>query len=195
MKKKLVIGYGIVCIIAIFLAIVLGTVYGNKYMNSREEHKVEIWELTQEERNGESYFTFTLPEEDVADRSISFQTAHVDIEITIDGEKVYSLHAGNPKRNRSTGYRWNFVKLQEEDAGKEMIVRIIPAYNETIPSREFYYGNEIDINRAICTANAPRFLLSVLILIIGLILFVYTCLIVKWDKADESLIHFAIFSI
>lgn len=195
MKRKLIIGYGGVCVIAIILAIVLGVIYDNKYVNSREDHKVEVWELTPEKKKDGFYFTFALPKEDVADASIAFQTAHVNIEISIDGKMVYSLYPGNPKLNKSTGYRWNFVKLTEADAGKEMTIRIIPAYNGVTPGNAFYFGNEMDINMSICIANAPRFLLSVLILIIGLILFVYACLIVEREKADESLIHFAIFSI
>jgi len=195
MKRKLIIGYSGVCIIAIILAIVLGVMYDNKYVNFREDHKVEVWELTPEKKKDGFYFTLALPKEDVADASVAFQTAHVDIEITIDGKMVYSLYPGNPKRNKSTGYRWNFVKLMETDAGKEMTIRIIPAYNGVTPGNAFYFGKEMDINKSICIANAPRFLLSVLILIIGLILFVYACLIVEREKADESLIHFAIFSI
>lgn len=195
MKRHLVIGYSAVFIVAIVLAITMQTVFDSKYTNLREERKVELWEFAPEEKNGEFYFTFTLPKEDVADCSIAFQTAHVDIEITLDGEMVYSLYAGNPKHNKSTGYRWNFVKLTAEDAGKEMSIRIIPAYKGVTPGNQFYFGNEIDIDKTICIANAPRFLLALLILVIGLILFAYACLIVERKKADESLIHFAVFSI
>lgn len=195
MNKYSIRIYGFVFIIAMVLAVVLGTVFNNTYLNTRDGRQVEKWNLTPEEREDGVYFTITLPKEDAAGKSIAFHTGHVAAEVTIDGEMVYSLYAGNPKLNKSTGYRWNFITLTAEDAGKEMSVRMIPAYEGVVVKNEFYYGEEFDIDKTIFAANAPRFLFALLILIIGVILLAYSCFIEKQNREDEALVHFAIFSV
>lgn len=195
MNKNSIRIYGIVFIIALLLAVVMGTFINNTYLNTRDGQKVEKWELPSEEREDGVYFTISLPKEDVAGKSIAFHTGHVAAEVAIDGEIVYAVYPGNSKFNKSTGYRWNFVTLTAGDAGKEMSVRVIRTYEDAVVKDEFYYGNEFDIDKTIFLANAPRFLFAVLILIIGVILLVYACFIEKRNRADEALVHFAIFSV
>lgn len=195
MNKNSIRIYGIVFIIALLLAVVMGTFINNTYLNTRDGQKVEKWELPSEEREDGVYFTISLPKEDVAGKSIAFHTRHVAAEVAIDGEIVYAVYPGNSKFNKSTGYRWNFVTLTAEDAGKEVSVRVIRTYEDAVVKDEFYYGNEFDIDKTIFLANAPRFLFAVLILIIGVILLVYACFIEKRNRADEALVHFAIFSV
>lgn len=187
--------YGFVFMIAMVLAIVLGTVFNNTYLNTRDGRRVEQWELTPEEREDGVYFTITLPKENAAGKSIAFYTAHTAAEVVIDGEPVYSLYAGNSKVNKSTGYCWNFIDLTVEDAGKVMSVHMIPAYDDVDIMNEFYYGDKFGIYKTVFAANASHFLCALLILIIGVILLAYSCFIEKQNREDEALVHFAIFSV
>ena len=195
MKKYSIRIYGIVFIIAMALAVVMGTVFNNTFLNIRDAGQVEIWELIPDEREDGFYFTISIPKENAAGKSIAFHTGHVAAEVTIDGELVYSLYPGNLKLNKSTGYRWNLITLTAEDAGKEMSVRMIPAYEGVVVKNEFYYGEEFDIDKTIFVANAPRFLFAILILIIGMILLTYTCFVAKLNREEEALVHFAMFSV
>jgi diguanylate cyclase (GGDEF)-like protein len=195
MNKYTVRAYVGVFVVALALAIVMGTVFGNSYTNDRESWTVEKWELTPEQKDGDYYFTFSLPEKNVAGEYVAFQTAHFEVEVTIDGETVMSLKAGNSKFNKSTGYRWNLIRLSGEDAGKEMCIRMIPTYKGLTPRHVFYYGDEVNIDKEIIAANGPRFLLANVILLIGVILLIYAFFIVDRKKADPSLVHFSIFCI
>lgn len=195
MNKWLARGYSAVFLIAFLVVGIIGTVFDNTCIDLRKNREVEKWELTPEEKDGDFWFTFAVPENDVEGEAIAFHSAHVNIEVFIDGEKVYTLYASNPKLNRSTGYQWNFVKLTREDMGKEMSIRMIPAYQGVTPDQVFYLGDELDIGAAICFANGPRFLQAVLILLVGIVLFVYSFFILEKGKIDDSLSHFAIFAI
>ena len=188
-------GYSAVFLIAFILAVILGVAFDNTCTNLRKNREVEKWELTPEKKDGDFWFTFAVPENDVEGEAVAFRSSHVNIEVFVDGEMVYSLYAGNPKLNKSTGYQWNFVKLTKEDAGKEMSVRIIPAYQGVTPDNVFYMGDEFDIGAVICFTNGPNFLLAVLILLVGILLFVYSFFILEKERMDDSLCHFAIFAI
>ena len=49
MKKYSIRIYGIVFIIAMALAVVMGTVFNNTFLNIRDAGQVEIWELIPDE--------------------------------------------------------------------------------------------------------------------------------------------------
>lgn len=195
MKTHVFRGYIIVFIISIVLAVIMGVFYINKCQNFRETGQAEEWVVACEEKDGNYNIKFTLPNGDVAGKSVAFQSAHFEVEVTIDGQLVYSLRAGNPQFSKSTGYQYNFIKLTEDDAGKEMSITMIPVYKGLIQKEQVYYGDETEIYKTICKASALRFILAVIIFIIGIVLLGYACFVVKVKRTYETLIHFSFFSI
>ncbi|MCM1099750.1 MAG: GGDEF domain-containing protein [Clostridium sp.] len=156
---------------------------------------VEKLTVTPSEKDGYFEYSFTLPSENVSDRSVAFHSAHFDIEIFIDGEPVFRLQAGDPDRNKSSGFYWNFIRPEPEDAGKTLSIRWIPAYAGLTPKDTIYLGNEIDIYRAVYRENGLRLILAVVILMIGIELLVYSaCTMGKTDRGP-ALLPFSVFSI
>lgn len=146
-------------------------------------------------KDGYFEYSFVLPAENLSGRSIAFHSAHFNIEVLIDDEPVFRLQAGDPDRNRSSGFNWNFIQLDPADAGKTMCIRWIPAYSDLIPKDTIYLGNEIAIYRDVYRENGLRLILAVVILVIGIELLVYSaCTAGKTDKGP-ALLPFSIFSI
>lgn len=195
MNRKLVWRYMILIVIAIILTIVQEKWAGNVVVNQRQRLPLEKWELDMEERDGDYYFSRVLPEEGIENQSLAFPTSHLEVEVTIDGEMVYTLCAGNPKWNKSTGYYWNFIQFDKEDAGKELVIHMMPCYTPPSVNKRFYYGCQRDVFQLVFAESGPRFVLSVLILIIGIILFIYMFFILDRTNMDEDMIHFSIFTI
>lgn len=194
-KNAPVKGYIITIFTAFALAILLGTVFAPQEFNERDGRKAEKWVMSPETRDGDFYYTFTLPEQDIEGTTLAFQMAHFECEVTIGQEVVTAVHAENPRLNKSTGYRWNFIELRQADAGKEVTVHMISVYHGQRPKDVFYYGSEYKIVQAIWKTEGSRFLLAVLILFIGIMLFMYASFVLLHKHMDDALLHFSIFSI
>ena len=81
-----------------------------------------------------------LPEEFDIPRSLLFKTTHTSVQILLDGEEIYQYgHEENaPKFMKSPGSCWHIADIPKNSAGKELEIRILPAYSG-------YYGNNISL--------------------------------------------------
>jgi diguanylate cyclase (GGDEF)-like protein len=183
-------------IMSIFmLAVVMGLVWDNTYFSRMEEKTAKKWTVVNEKTEDGYAVSFTVPADAVMGKYIAFKTAHFEATVDIDGEIIYSIKAGNTNINHSTGYRWNFVELRQEDAGKTMTITYTSAYKNMVPLNTIYYGGRYAIEKDIFTANIFRFALSIGILFIGILLLICDYFIMKKSNEITSLFHFALFSI
>ncbi|MDE6627530.1 MAG: GGDEF domain-containing protein [Lachnospiraceae bacterium] len=195
MEKHIKKLYSILLIIAILLAIFIGSIREEQYNNRSSNTQITKWEVSPEWRDTDYEISLPLPTDKLSGKFIAFQSAHFEIDVLIDNETVFTLHAANPKINKSTGYRWNFIKLRDEDAGKTMTLHWIPSYKNISPKKTIYLGDEVNIRTDIFKSNGLRFILSIFILIIGIELFIYAVVIVGKNDKDSALFHFSFFSI
>ncbi|MDO5155024.1 MAG: diguanylate cyclase [Eubacteriales bacterium] len=195
MDKKSIRGYIGTLIIVVVFAFLMGNVYDNHYIQNRPGNTIEKWEVKPELRDGAFYYTILLPKDGLNGESVAFSTRHVEAEVTIEDELVYQLKAANPKFNKSTGYRWNFVKLSQEDEGKTMTICITPVYKGPKLDEFVYFGDEFDIYLSVIEENGVRFVLALFILVIGVTLCVYSNWIIEKKNRDAALSHFSLFSI
>ena len=72
-----------------------------------------------------------LPEEFDIPRSLLFKTTHTSVQILLDGEEIYQYgHEENaPKFMKSPGSCWHIADIPKNSAGKELEIRILPAYS------------------------------------------------------------------
>ena len=96
---------------------------------------------------------------------------------------------------KTTGYQWNFITLMGKDAGKEICFRVRPAYGDTMPKGEFYYGTHSETEHLIVKERLPKFIITCLILITGIILLLYTIVVKEKGEDDIGLRNFTIFAI
>lgn len=197
MEKRLTRIY-LLLLCAGILCCVLGIFAAPTNIYTREKDGTAVvWDDRMEKsRDGNVYIYRTvLPSEGLEGRVVVYNSAHMRLEVTIGGELVYSLKTGEGSFTRTTGYYWNFICLDREDAGKELVFRVEPVYADSAPKGNFYYGDQSAVEHLIFLERALRFAVAALILLIGVILWLY--LVFIEEKSDESrpLFHFTAFVI
>lgn len=169
----------------------------NRDLDSSGEQGAVSWtdKMKKDELNGTYLFSTTLPEKETDRMVIAYDTSHMILEVTIEDEIVYTLKTNANRWMKTTGYQWNFIPLTKEDGGKEILFRVRPAYKDTKPKGGFYYGTRSQVEHTIIKERLPKFFITCLILITGIILLLYTVVITEKGEEDEGLRHFIIFAI
>ena len=93
--------------------------------------------------------TKQLSEDVDSKNSIGFYTIHQNVEVFVDGEKIYECKVPEGARSKTPGNCWNFVQLLQEYAGKILEVHISNCYDfGQVKVPEFIQG--VQIGRASC---------------------------------------------
>lgn len=198
MNKKITIIYLVIAVLGIICTIFTALAF-NAYVYDREPdgEKETVYfsdKMDMRVENGVYIYSAILP--DITENKvIAYDTAHIFLDVTIDGEPVYTLTVKTGQWMKTTGYRWNFINLIEEDGGKEIIFRACPAYSDTKPKGEFYFGSESEVEHTIIKEHLLKFFVTSLILITSVILLIYTVIIIGKGQQDGGLKEFIIFSI
>lgn len=145
-----------------------------------------------------------LPEEFDIPRSLLFKTTHTSVQILLDGEEIYQYgHEENaPKFMKSPGSCWHIADIPKNSAGKELEIRILPAYSG-------YYGNNISLylgTRGDCilrilSDSLGIFIISCGILFTGLVSLLLYFLAIKSKRKtkvegkNEIFLNLGIFSV
>ncbi|MCM1092140.1 MAG: GGDEF domain-containing protein [Butyrivibrio sp.] len=177
------------------------TVRSQEYVsyNRKEDTLAESWGERMEETESEGvyYYKTLLPDEDIAGRVVAYRTAHMEFRARIGGEEVFALTIPDGATIRTTGYHWSFITLTDEDRGKEIEFEVTPVYADSYPSRDFYYGSRMNVERMVVRERVARFLVALTIILAGCILKAYDWLVVRKENkdTDRSLQHFSSFAI
>ena len=141
MNKKITIIYLVIAVLGIICTVFTALAF-NAYVYDREPdgEKETVYfsdKMDMRVENGVYIYSAILP--DITENKvIAYDTAHIFLDVTIDGEPVYTLTVKTGQWMKTTGYRWNFINLIEEDGGKEIIFRACPAYSDTKPKGEIF---------------------------------------------------------
>lgn len=186
---------GIIC--TVFSALVFRTYIYDRGQDSGAGETAVSWTDKMQERieDGVYLFSATLPEEGTDKNVIAYDTAHMLLEVTIDGKTVYTLTTEAGRWMKTPGYQWNFISLMPEDAGKEIVFCVRPAYKDTKPKGGFYYGTRSAVEHIIVKERLFKFFVTCMILIVGVILLLYTVVIMEKGQEDAGLRNFTIFAI
>ena len=141
-------------------------------------------------------YTFTINEGLEKDTYLAFYTVHQYAEIYIDGQLVYSMRPSGKLRIRTVGSNWSMLPLYREDAGKEILVNIVPVY-ENVRNREveFLTGSRLSICANRLHQDWPQLFLSVMAVLVG---FAFVCIAVYKllnRRSDEGLAALGLFSV
>ncbi len=160
------------------------------------DKEVAVWDGSMEtsREGGVYYYKRTLPSEDTGEKVIVYNTVHMYLEVFIDGDMVYELKAGEDGAVKTTGFCWNIISLTEDDAGKEIVFRVIPVYGDSRPKGSFFYGTYRGIEHRILAERLFRLVLTVAIALAGMVLLLYGAFVVKKGQDAETIIQFAVFA-
>ena len=188
--------------ITIFILALIGVSFALPFLKadvySRTQVQVaQLWNDKMEQfKEGDSFvYKMILPMEDMDNKVIGYDSAHMQIEVTIDNNVVYSLSAKGGYLSKTPGYYWNFISFTHADKGKEIVFRVTPVYKDSKPKGNFYFGTRSSVEHLIVKEHLPRFVIAVAILLVGIILFFYVVFILKKVQQKEPLFHFTLFAI
>ncbi len=186
---------GILC--TLFSALVFRTYIYDRGQDSGTGEKAVSWTDRMQEQTEDGVYRFSaiLPEEGTDNTVIAYDTAHMLLEVTIGGKTVYTLTTEAGRWMKTPGYQWNFISLMPEDAGKEIVFLVRPAYKDTKPKGGFYYGTRSAVEHIIVKERLFKFFITCMILIVGVILLLYTVVIMEKGQEDAGLRNFTIFAI
>jgi len=168
----------------------IGTVINEKTSGT----ELIVTEPEYEYSDGVYTFGFTLPEDNPGGKYLSFCTFHYSVIVEIDGEKVYELIPEDSEKNMSTGNTWNCVRLKNDDAGKECLLTLTSGYSVSPPDSEIFIGEKYDILAHILKESGMRSLIAIVIMLVGVILFVYTLALSNFTE-DYKTLFFSMYCI
>ena len=121
---------------------------------------------------------------------LCFYISNNHVEVTIDGDTVYSLHSSEEHPvGRSVSSNWCIIPLEPEDAGKRFTVTLTPLIADILPKEvEFLVGSNYNIVLGQLRSDAPQLGMAVMCIALGLIIFLIQCYLQvfsgtsQWDQ-------------
>ena len=124
----------------------------------------------------------------------AFCTPHQYVDVYVDGRDVYSLKETAGRWGHTTGHVWNFVLLPVNTT--HLTVKLSPCYPETANALLTYYvGNGREICMGLMRQSLPTFIISFIILIVGIYMLGYWLLVCKSEDVDATLLYLGLFSV
>lgn len=196
MEKRVTAIYVAVLIIGIAYAVFASFSYCNNVDTRMVNKEFAIWDdqMNMRQEGDVYYYSRILPSENTNEKVIVYNTAHMYLDVFIDGNRVYALDGEKDRTVKTTGYYWNVISLTEDDAGKEIIFQVTPVYRGSKPSGEFYYGTYSEIEHKILSVRLVRLVLSGIIALAGIVMLLYGLLVAKRGQDADAIIQFAIFA-
>ncbi len=143
----------------------------------------------------EYIFTFDVIDGGYCD--LFFYTEHRNVDVYVDGERVYRLRPFiNNSFGNTPGCVWNEVALKDEEAGKTIRVVVTPLYNSVKTETPlFFFGEKYEIGRAILLGQLPTLILCVIGILAGLLYVVYALYNHSKYEVDRGLLMLGMLSI
>ena len=125
---------------------------------------------------------------------LCFYVSNNHVDVTVDGELIYSLYSSDEQMDgdivgKSISSNWCIIPLEPEDAGKRFTVMLTPLIDDILPKNvEFLIGSNYNIILNQLRNDAPRLILAMMCIALGLIIFLIQCYLQifsgtsQWDQ-------------
>ena len=144
--------------------------------------------------DGRELYDFILDQNDDETNSIVFYSVHQKIAVYADGKLIYRLDAMPGIWGNSPGWIWNIVRFSSNVSSLQ--VQFTPCYPEAAGQQKtFYIGSGYNIYRGLMRRAMPAFLISMLVILVGLYISIYWIVICSGSRIDGTLLYLGIFSI
>lgn len=191
--KKVIKIYIFILIGLILMLAVFQNTGEHVYDRVSDKHAVE-YRLDYEQDDAGRFWAYYQIPDDAEGLYVAFPTYHFACKVLIEDETVYDLKVDENSWNHSTGLRVNFIGLEKKDSSKRMSIMMYSPYLGVEPQRAFYVGSEMAIYSYVAGQDIVRFVLAIIVFAVGVLLFLYSVLIVKLRNAEISMVHFSVFS-
>ena len=138
--------------------------------------------------DGSTEYFFNLSEYDYHNSGLMFYTAHQKVEVFNKGKQIYSFTKTGGMWTSSTGAKYHFIDINPDM--HFISVKINPIYEvvaDQVP--EFYIGSSYGMYNSILLDSLPRFVTSLLILMLSLAILGYYAIMHKKQHLTKELLY------
>ncbi len=144
--------------------------------------------------DGRELYDFILDQNDDETNSIVFYSAHQEIAVYADAKLIYRLDAVPGIWGNTPGWTWNIVRFSSNVSSLQ--VQFTPCYPEAAGQQKtFYIGGGYNIYRWVMRRAMPAFLISMMVILMGLYISIYWIVIRCGSRIDGTLLYLGIVSI
>lgn len=162
--------------------------------NGTSEIELQTLNITRTEQVNDSvqHYCFDVSNMTPYGMDIAFFSHHQFVHAYADGEEIYSVTEDGGIWGRTPGCLWNFVNIPY--GTKELIIEIVSAYTSVQgETHTFYYGDALDMYRAIFKSSTISMVVSFLIIISGAIMITYGLTINRRAYTARSVLYLGTF--
>lgn len=142
-------------------------------------------------------YRFRNVETNQGNNNLIFYTIHQDVRVLVGDEEIYSLRPDPANRiGKSPGNSWNVIPILEQDAGKEIVVELIPVYESSLHSvPDFYFGARLSVWLHVMRRHFLALVLAVAAVIIGMVFLIFSVFNYRSGLNHWSLLMMGIFAV
>ena len=142
-------------------------------------------------------YSFKLDDPKEHEACLAFYTIHQFVTVYMDGEEIYKLEKSEKLDNVKTpGTNWTMIPLYHEDEGKEVVVKLAPAYKSFIDADiKFLIGPEVEIIVKSLRKSLPVLMISALAIIMGMMFLVLSIYLMWKDKKMNDIFPLGILAV
>lgn len=135
-------------------------------------------------------YNFVFDEVDGGYRTLFFYTEHRNIDVYVNGDRVYRLRPFiNNTFGKTPGCVWNSIALEENEEGAVVRVVATPIYNSVVGETPlFYFGEKFEIAMAVLLEQLPTLLLCFIGSLLGVFLMFYSAYNHRGIENDRTLL-------
>jgi|GEM_PF-750177 len=155
--------------------------------------EIEPYTVASLEDGSKEYF-FDLSDYDYHYSAIRFYTSHQIIKAYNSNREIYSFDTTGGFWTSTTGSTYNFIDIN--DNMRKIAIVVKPVY-KTVESYvpTFYIGSAYEMYDELIACSMPKFIASILLVLLGLGLIVYYALMHSKLLLDKELVYLALFSL
>lgn len=148
------------------------TTYDNYWNCMTDKKQTKYDELPEEVEDAKwVMLSKSLTDEMQGEEFIGFYTTHQEVEAYVGGIKIYEKETPRNSSVKSPGKCWNFIRMKESYEGKKLIIKITNCYGDKdVKIPKFFKGAKAAIIMKEVRANILAFMLSIILLVIGIIM-------------------------
>lgn len=188
--RKLNIGVIGACVAALILCYIFTI---SMYTSDTITQEIEPYAVVNLD-DGSKEYLFDLRNYDYRYSSIMFYTSHQKIEAYSEGVRIYAFDKDGGMWSSSVGSAYHFIDTHRKMANIAIVISpVYDAVADVVPT--FYIGSGYNMYNDIMVKSMPRFIASMLILVISIFLIIYYRLMKRKLELGEELIYLGYFSL
>lgn len=195
-KSNFILYSLILVLISSFLVYIFVIDRKNDTRHEQSAYTVSEWsDYQKKESMTRTVLSGVIRVDDQIGNVLAFYSAHQTVRVFVDNQLIYRYPVlNNNQLSTSPGYNWNFVTLPNKVNNIE--IEISSPYDSCLKNLpNFFIGNNFSVPAHIISTGIIPFVVCIIMLMLGIIMVLYHCVISRNVKTDGKLLKLGVFSI